>query len=145
MKRLIGTLVLTLISFFFIFNSLANAQDEGHYYTLTTWKISIPEDGSNAEFNELMQEWYDKVVSKNDKIISERVLRHQSGSDMRDWVFISEYASWNDIEAANDVQSKLVDEGWPNKDDRKKFFDTFWKYVITHSDEILQEQPTLRK
>jgi hypothetical protein len=64
---------------------------------------------------------------------------------MRDWVFLSEYASWNDIEAANDMQNKLVEEGWPNEEDRDKFFDTFWKYVITHSDEILVEKTELSK
>jgi methionine salvage enolase-phosphatase E1 len=121
------------------------AQEEGHYYTVTTWKFMVPADGSNAELNELMKEWFDKVVSKNDKILSEKVLVHRSGSDMRDWVFISEYATWNDMDAANEVQNKLVDEGWPNEDDRTKFFDTFWKYVITHSDEILQEKPELAK
>jgi len=121
------------------------AQDEGHYYTITTWKFMVPADGSNAELNELMKEWYDKVVSKNDKILSEKVLVHRSGADMRDWIFISEYATWNDIDAANDVQNKLVDEGWPNKEDREKFFDSFWKYVVTHSDEILQELPELSK
>lgn len=143
MKNLTKIFVLLFVVMLLSGNSFA--QDEGHYYTITTWKISTPEDGSNAEFNELMKEWYDKVVSKNDKIISERVMQHQSGGDMRDWVFITEYASWNDIDAANDEQNKLVDEGWPNKEKRKKYFDSFWKYVITHSDEILREKPGLRK
>ncbi len=143
MKQL--TKIFVLLFAVMLLSGSSFAQDDGNYYVVTTWKIEIPEDGSNAEFSEIMQEWYDKVVSKNDKIISERVLGHQSGSDMRDWVFVTEYASWNDIEAANDVQSKLVDEGWPNKDERGKFFDTFWKYVETHSDEIFQEKPKLRK
>lgn len=143
MKHLTKIFVLLFAVILLSGNSFA--QDEGNYYTITTWKISVPEDGSNAEFNEIMQEWYDKVVSKNDKIISERVMQHQSGGDMRDWVFITEYASWNDIDAANDEQNKLVDEGWPTKEERSKFFDTFWKYVDTHSDEILQEKPGLRK
>jgi len=145
MKRQILTSVLTLLSIFLILSSFSVAQEEGNYYTVTTWKFEVPEDGSNTELNSLLQEWYDKVVSKNNKIISERVLGHQSGSDMRDWVFISEYASWNDIEAANEVQSKLIEEGWPDKEERGKYFDTFWKYAVTHSDEIFQEVPTLRK
>jgi hypothetical protein len=135
---------LIMFAAFLLLHGTSFAQD-GHYYTVTTWKISIPEGGSNAEFMGLMKEWYDKVVTKNDKIVSEKVLRHNSGSDMRDWVFVDEYASWNDIDAAGEVQNKLVEEGWTNKDERKKFFDTFWKYVDTHSDEILQELPELRK
>jgi hypothetical protein len=143
MKKLTFALVLTFAVM--LLSATTFAQEEGHYYTSTTWKISIPEDGSNAEFMELMQEWYDKVVSKNEKIISERVFRHQSGGDMRDWVFISEYASWNDIEEANNRQSELVNEGWPNVDERSAFFKKFWKYVDTHSDEIYQGVPELAK
>ncbi len=128
-----------------LFFSASSFAQDAHYYTVTTWKISSPEGGSMTEFNTLMQEWYDKVVSKNEKIISERVMRHSSGSDMRDWVFITEYASWNDIDAANNRQGELVNEGWPNADDRSAFFKKFWSYASTHSDEILQEKPGLRK
>ena len=142
--KLLSQIFAIIIVAFLLFNSSSFAQD-GHYYTVTTWKISIPEGGSNTEFNALAKEWYDKVTSKNDKIISEKVLRHGYGNDMRDWVYITEYANWADIDAAAEVQNKLVDEGWTNKDERKKFFDTFWKYVDTHSDEILQELPDLRK
>lgn len=145
MKRLFGALVLTLISFFFVFNSITIAQEEGHYYGITTWKLTVPADGSSAELNELFKEWYEKIVLKNDKILSQKVLRHRSGSDMRDWVVISEYASWNDMDAASDMQSKLVEEAWPNEDDRRKWFAKFGKYTLTHSDEILQEKPELTK
>ena len=54
---------------FLLFNGSSFAQD-GHYYTVSTWKISIPEDCSNAEFNEIIKEWYNKVVSKNEKYFS---------------------------------------------------------------------------
>ncbi|RPI70401.1 MAG: hypothetical protein EHM47_12205 [Ignavibacteriales bacterium] len=129
---------------FFLFNTNSFAQD-GSYYTVTTWKITTPEGGTNAEFNEIMKEWYDKVVSKNEKIISERVLRHLSGSDGRDWIFITEYASWNDINDAATRQNELVQEAWPDEGDRREFFRKFFSYTGTHSDEILQEIPDLRK
>jgi hypothetical protein len=142
MKKLTFGLVLTFAVM--LLSSNIFAQD-GNYYIMTTWKFMVPEDGSNSELNDLMKEWHEKVVMKNDKIVSEKVFVHRSGADMRDWVFLSEYASWGDIEAANDMQNKLVDEGWPNEEDRDKFFDTFWKYVITHSDEILMEKSDLAK
>ncbi len=143
MKKLTFIFAATIVVLFFTTGNFA--QEEGHYYTVTTWKFEVPEGGSMSELTDLLQEWQEKVTFKNDKIVSERVIRHQSGSDMRDWVFISEYANWNDIDAANDVQSKLVEEGWPDKDERKKFFDAFWSYVETHSDEIFQELPSFRK
>jgi hypothetical protein len=142
--KLFSKIFLIMFAAFLLFNVNSFAQD-GSYYTVTTWKISVPENGSNAEFNELMKEWYDKVVSKNEKIISERVMRHQSGGDMRDWVFITEYANWNDIDAAGTRQNELVQEAWPNETDRKEFFKKFFSYTDTHSDEILQEIPDLRK
>ena len=142
MKNLSFILV-TAIAVFLLTSSVF-AQD-GNYYTVTTWKISSPEDGSLSEFNDMMREWYDKVVSKNEYNVSERVLRHQSGVDMRDWVFITEYASWNDIDAANTRQNELVQEGWPDAKERSAFFDRFWQYAATHSDEILQEVPAIRK
>ena len=86
-----------------------------------------------------------KVVAENEYIISERELRHQSGADMRDWVFITEYASWNDIDAASTRQNELVQAGWPDEKERSAFFDKFWKYASTHSDEILQEVSAIRK
>jgi hypothetical protein len=129
----------------FIYSSTLFAQDEGHYYTVTTWKISVPADGSNSEFNEILKEWCDNVVSKNDKILSQKVLRHQSGGDSRDLVVIIEYASWNDIDAAGDEQSRLVQEAWPNEDERSAWFANFGKYTVKHSDEILQGKPELTK
>lgn len=142
MKKLTFALVLTFAVMLLSANIIAQ---DGNYYVMTTWKFSVPEDGSNSELNDLMKEWNEKVVMKNDKIVSEKAFVHRSGADMRDWVFLSEYASWGDIEAANDMQNKLVEEGWPNEEDRDKFFDTFWKYVITHSDEILMEKSELAK
>jgi hypothetical protein len=142
MKKLTFALVLTFLVMLLSTNIFAQ---DGNYYVMTTWKFMVPEDGSNAELNDLMKEWHEKVIMKNDKLLSEKVFVHRSGGDMRDWVFLSEYASWSDIEAANDTQNKLVSEGWPNKEDRDKFFDTFWKYVITHSDEILKEKQEFAK
>jgi hypothetical protein len=142
MKKLTFALVLTFAVMLLSANIFAQ---DGNYYVMTTWKFMVPEDGSNSELNDLMKEWHEKVVMKNDKIVSEKVFTHRSGADMRDWIFLSEYASWGDIEAANDTQNKLVSEGWSNEEDRDKFFDNFWKYVITHSDEILMEKSELSK
>jgi hypothetical protein len=142
MKKLAFSLFLTLAVMLL---STSNFAQDGNYYVMTTWKFMVPEDGSNSELNNLMKEWHEKVIMKNDKIVSEKVFVHRSGLDMRDWVFLSEYSSWSDIEAANDVQNQLVAEGWQDEAERDKFFDNFWKYVVTHSDEILMEKSELSK
>ncbi len=144
MKRINQAII--AIALFCLLAGTAFSQDnDRHYYTITTWKIEIPQDGSRKEFNELMKEWYEKVTSKNDKIISERVMNHASGSDQRDVVIITEYASWNDIDAAHDKQNELVDAAWPEKEARQAFFKKFNQYSVTHSDEIYREVSSLRK
>lgn len=144
MKRISTVIIILALTIMFSGN-LFSQDNQGHYYTVTTWKIKSPDDGSRKEFMDMMKEWHQKVTLKNSKIISERSMAHASGSDMRDFVIITEYASWNDIEAANEEQNKLVEKGWPDKEKRKAFFKRFWQYAETHSDEICQGVPALRK
>jgi hypothetical protein len=113
MKRLTQIFVFALVAM--LLSGTALAQNEGHFYSVTTWKMQVPADGSAAELNELFKEWYEKITTKNDKVLSQK------------------------------VQSKLVEEAWPNEDDRRAWFAKFGKYTVTHSDEILQERPGLTK
>ncbi|MBU2904842.1 MULTISPECIES: hypothetical protein [Arenibacter] len=140
MKSILGALMIVAL----FIPTLGSAQ-EGNYFTVTTWKLSIPENGTRAELNGLLKEFTEKISFKNDKIISERVLHHISGADLRDLVIISEHASWNDIDAASNMQNELINKAWPKEEDRNAFFKSWNKYVITHSDEIYQENPELTK
>lgn len=140
MKLTIGALFILAL-----FLPNAGTAQEGHYYTVTTWKLSIPENGSRAELNGLLKEFSEKITFKNDKVISEKVLHHISGADLRDLVVISEHANWNDIEAASKKQNELMTTSWPKEEDRNAFFKSWNKYVVTHSDEIYQENPELTK
>ena len=139
-KLLFGGLIFIL----FFFTTCGWAQ-EGHYYEITTWKLQVTQDGPRDELNSLMKQFSENVVFKNDKVISQKIMHHVSGADVRDVVIISEYANWNDIDAANKLQNKLIDEAWPTDDERGKFFKSWGKYVVTHADEIYQEIPELSK
>jgi hypothetical protein len=143
MKRIhlffITALVIGLLS------STTTFAQKGHYFIVTTWKLKVPPSGSFSELNSLLKEFSQKVVFPNDKVVSEKVLHHVYGSDMRDLVVTSEYANWDDIEAASLKQDELSKKAWPDKADRQKFYDTWNKYVVTHSDEIYQEIPSLSK
>ena len=145
MKILNKTLIAIIMLSFFMINGNSNAQNANHVYTIQKWRVVIPANGSSAELDKLLQEWHDKIVMKNDKVISEIVMRHNTGSDSRDLLFVTEYANWNDIDAADKIQWNLVDQAWPNKDDRKEYFDTWNKYGRFHSDEIMTEKSKLRK
>ena len=128
-----------------VFGIQTTTAQDGPVYTVTTWKIDIPENGSNAEFNTLFKEFKQKVTRPNSKIISERVMRHLSGSDSRDLVIITEYANWNDIDAAATEQGKLIEKAWPDENSRKQFFDKFGKYFTMHTDEIYSALPDMDK
>ncbi|WP_431136159.1 hypothetical protein [Psychroserpens mesophilus] len=142
MKILKTTLVLTLMLIFA--PTITNAQDNT-VYTVTTWKINIPEDGTQEEFNTLLKEFNDKVILPNEKIISQRAMRHLSGSDSRDLIFITEYANWNDIDASGTRQNELMKSAWKSEDANKAFFEKFNKYFLMHTDEIYSSIKVLDK
>ena len=144
MKKM-SSIFKALVVIILILNCNYGFAQEGHYYEVTTWKLQVPENGTRAEMNNLMKEFSEKVVFKNDKIISQKVMHHISGADLRDVVIISQYASWNDIDAAGNMQNQLINEAWPTEEGRDNFFKAWGKYVITHADEIYQETPELAK
>lgn len=120
-------------------------EEERHFFVIQTWKVDIPEDGTRAELGQLMKEWAEKITRKNDKIISERVLIHNMSSDSRDMIVITEYASWNDIDAAQDMQGKLLEAAYPDEEERRAFNREIGKYFSRHSDEIFRERPAFGK
>ncbi len=145
MKYISKFLTAVLITFFFLSVNNFAQDNDGSYYTMTTFKINIPEDGSRAELMELMNEWTEKIVKENDHIVSERIMRHQSGADSRDMVILTEYKDWNGINAAADNQNELVNAAWADEEARKEFFGKFNKYFREHSDEIYVEVDGTRK
>ena len=122
-------------------------QEKPHIYVVTKWKSVIPEGGSAAERDSLMSQYFRAVTKKNNKILSQRVLVHYYGSDLRDLVIMNEYKTWADIEQADKIAQKLTRKKWPSEKKRKEFFQKAGKYFpdSIHSDEIYMEKPMLRK
>lgn len=143
MRTMKSNLVALLLISLFVWTGTYG--QEGPYYTVTTWKVVIPENGSNSEFNSLLTEFQQKVSIPNKKVISETVMRHLSGSDSRDLVIISKYANWNDIDAAAALQGELINKAWPTENSRSEFFKKFNKYFLMHSDEIYSGLPAMDK
>ena len=87
------------------------AQDEDpHVFTVTTLQLLNPEDGSFAEFDSLNTIYMENVINKNEFILSQRSLQHLWGSNSQDYVFITEYASFGDIEKGNSGSRESVEE-----------------------------------
>ena len=135
MRRIIFSII--FLTAIVLLNQNLYAQDNENIVVVTTWYVENPEGGSSAEYDSLATIMNDKVVSKNKYVINRTLVRHFWGSDSRQRVIITEYASMEDIEKAVEEGSKLFREAFPNEEDRKAFNKAFGKYWNGyHSDEI---------
>ncbi|MFC2103070.1 hypothetical protein ACFLSS_01450 [Bacteroidota bacterium] len=116
------------------------AQDtESHVFTVMTFELLNPEGGSSAEFDSLATLWDKNLTKKNEFIVSEKAMTHLWGSNSDDFVLITEYKNFADIENASNRNSELMKEAWPDKAERQNFVKAYSKYFGSHSDEIYQE------
>lgn len=146
MKNIIQCFALMFLIFLMFINVSALAQEEeqaGHIFTVSTFKAVMPEGGSAAERDSLLMIGVE-LQNMNPKYLSVRLLRHRWGSDYQDWVFITEYATWADIEAAADIDEENFKKKWPDKD-VEAYLQAFGRYFPTHSDEIYTELPKFGK
>ncbi len=121
---------------FFLFKGTSFAQD-GNILYVQTWEFKMPEGGSWAEFDSLTALVNENVVSKNDKILSQRIVRHLWGSDSRQLIVIREYANIEDLVGEDETGNNLF-RAWKTTDEeRKSFGEAYGKYFRGHhSDEI---------
>ena len=106
-------------------------------YTLAP--MSSIEGGSSEERDKILQEWFDKVVMKDDRVLSQMMLNHYwsgSAGGPHGWpvVIVTEFASMDDL--LDEDLSKLLEAGWPDEKERKAFQDkhrAYWGHY-THDD-----------
>ncbi len=123
------------------FSGMLYAQEEDpHVFTVVTIELLDPEDGSNAEFDSLGAFWYENAVKKNEFIVSEITMSHLWGSNSSDFVVVTEYKNFADIEKAFNRNFELIEEAIPDKEERAKYYKASSKYFGNHSDEIYQEE-----
>ena len=141
-------LIFVMLALFVLPAAQAVAQEAekepGHIFIVTTHKVYMPTDGNAEERDAMLKEMFE-IDKKNTYIVSQRELRHMWGADNRDWVIITEYKSWADIEAANKMSNELYEKHWPDKEKRDAFFQKLFRYFPKHSDEIYREMPEYRR
>ena len=123
------------------------AQDmEGNIVVVTTMETKSNPDGSIAEFDSLNQLFTDKVIKKNELMLSAKTLNHMWGNNNRDFLVMYEVKSWEDIPKANQKNDELFEAAWKTKEERKAF-NKAWNAYFTgkHSDEIYMEVKSGRK
>ena len=106
-------------------------------YTLAP--MSSIEGGTSEERDKILQEWFDKVVMKDNRVLSQMMLNHYwsgSAGGPHGWpvVIVTEFASMDEL--LDEDLSKLLEAGWPDEKERKAFQDkhrAYWGHY-THDD-----------
>lgn len=110
-------------------------EDKPMYVTVTTL---YGVDGFDfEEWKEVEKEYFDKVTSKIDLIRSHEVLMSYFAPQFGEIKVINVINSWEDIMIINEMRVALIEEAWPDEEERKIFFEkqnSFYK--SKHSDEI---------
>lgn len=138
-KIAIGILFIGLL-----INPSARAQDDEKSPVLPTiisvttvhWNFDF-EDGSEEEWLKLEKEYFEKVTMKNEFILGSNFLTHYFTADNTEAIAVTAYENLESINKAADRTSELIEEGWPNEDERKAFMKKRNEYFTSmHSDEI---------
>ena len=108
---------------------------EQSYVTITTLHGV---DGFDFEaWKEVEEEYFNKVTSKIDLIRSHEVLMSYFAPQFGEIKVINVIGSWEDIMTINEMRMSLIEEAWPDEEERKAFFEkqnSFYK--SKHEDEI---------
>ena len=113
-----------------------DAEQENSMYVTVTTLSGV--DGFDFEaWKEVEEEYFEKVTSKIDLILSHEVLMSYFAPQFGEIKVINVINSWEDIMTINDLRVELIEEAWPDEEERKAFFEkqnSFYK--SKHSDEI---------
>jgi len=112
----------------FILTAEFSFSQDGNIVYVQTWEFQMPEGGSWAEFDSLATLLNENVTKKNPKIVSQRIIRHQWGSDSRQLIIIREYAKIEDLVLDDDnTGNELFRAHWKTDEERKAFNQAFRK------------------
>lgn len=126
----------------------AQAQDDApvHYVAQTTTKYVIPEGSTAEDAKKALQEYFDKVLSKNKYLLHYAMYRHAWGSQGGTLVASMEFASWADIDNFENENEALEKAAWPDETARKAFLKKMSSYLDPyHRDEIYTVVSGMRK
>ena len=142
-KQLCGLLVFSVLcSTSFFGQEKPKEEFESVFLTATTVHRSNDPNVDFTDWLKTEKEYFDKVTSKNDLLIGSGYYNHYFTPDNTEIILVSVYKTWEDIDKANEITNKLIEEGWPDEAARKAFFDKQNSYYSPkHSDEIYQTMP----
>ena len=125
----------------------AQAQmNSNHLFHVLTWYM-VPglDSTAQAERNAILKEYFEKVDKKNEFIMHQWSMNHYYTDDSREYIVVTEYASWADIDKANDRSGELERQAWPDVQKRKDFMKKMNSYFTNHKDAIYHGLPDMTK
>jgi len=138
MKSKLFLLLVLLFSFSSVNHVLAQEDDQKASVSFVTVTTLHGVHGFDFEaWKEIEKEYFDKVTSKIDLIKSHEVLMGFFAPQFGEIKVINVINSWEDIMKINEMREALIEEAWPDEEERKAFFEkqnSF--YQSKHSDEI---------
>lgn len=137
--RLLTLLLILSVSFALNAQQQEEQAYEPVFITMTMMHWNDDPDTDFSDWLDTEKEYFEKVTSKNDLILSSGVYTHYFTADNSEIVLVNVYKTWDDIEKSNETNQKLIEEAWPDESERQAFFDKQSSYYgREHSDEIYQ-------
>lgn len=141
MKTTTNFKFIAIASIMLLLNFSVFAQNEANmpkYVSVTTmhWNMD-KEDFDMDAWKAVEKEYLQKVVSKNEYILSASYYTHLFTPDNSEVLHVQTYPSWEAIEKAAERTDELIKEAWPNEKTRDDYFKNRDDYFsVNHSDEI---------
>ncbi|MDC8001717.1 hypothetical protein POV26_11770 [Aequorivita todarodis] len=141
MKTTTNLKFIAMASIMFLLNFSVFAQNEAErpkYLSVTTMHWNMDKDDFSMDaWKAIEKEYLQKVVSKNQYIISASYYTHLFSPDNSEVLYVQTYPSWEAMEKAAERAEELAKQAWPDETARGKFFKNRDSYMaIYHSDEI---------
>ncbi|RSK41880.1 hypothetical protein [Mangrovimonas spongiae] len=134
-------ILIVMVCLLLLFTAPVLSQDEQErptYVVVTTmhWNLDY-EDFDKAKWIATEKEFFDKVIKKNDHIVSAGIYTHLLSDDNSELLYVQVYNTWNDIDLAAKKNQELAESAWPDESKREAFFNKQNAYYAPmHSDEI---------
>ena len=146
MKKTITILFVAALLVCCTYSTSMAQTNTGHLFHVHTWYMVAGMDSTDrANRDALLKEYFEKVDMKNEFILHTWSMTHYYTEDSREYVTVSEYASWDAIDKANNRSDELAKQAWPDAQKRKEFMKKMNGYFTYHKDAIYHSLPGMMK
>lgn len=115
-------------------------------YYVRTSHMAFPEDGTNEEFNNLLDQYNQEVTFQNEFYKGYYSMKHHSGSDRSEFIEVFVAETLANLEKGIAKQGELFRLHWDTQEKSDDFNNKFDKYYTgVHSDRIYSSVPELYK